>query len=194
MSISSKRLSDRPLAPMILALFAFATPVRAQSDLQQGFSGALRGCEEWVLNPESWRGGPAPFIAAVGLGDRMGLVDEVDPSTLPPPELRVNNHVWRINSTVGAGYILIVSDKIPMCHITGGGDADLQPVVEAVLASDAFTSRWERVSEETVGDMASTTFRNRKAPAFSIVISRARLADQRLDRVQVLATARWKLQ
>jgi hypothetical protein len=37
--------------------------------------------------------------------------------------------------------------------------------------------------------MASSQFRSREDPRFSIVISRAKKPGQRLDRVQVLATA-----
>jgi hypothetical protein len=65
----------------------------------------------------------------------------------------------------------------------------MQPVAEAVLGASNFTSRWEKIDEQTTGDMITTTFRNRQLPAFSILVSRARTAGQRLDRVQVLATA-----
>jgi hypothetical protein len=119
----------------------------------------------------------------------MGLVEKVEEVNLPPEQLRRANHYWRINSTPNAGYVLVVSDRLPMCHITGGGDTDLQPIVEAVLASADFKTRWEQIETKSDGDMASTVYRNRQTPAFSIAISRARLQGQRLDRVQVLATA-----
>ena len=57
---------------------AIAVPANAQSDLEKGFAGALRGCEEWVLNPASWSEGIDPFVATVGLGDKMGLVESVN--------------------------------------------------------------------------------------------------------------------
>jgi hypothetical protein len=76
-----------------------------------------------------------------------------------------------------------------MCHITGGGDTDLQPIVRAVLASSDFKSRWDLVEEVAGGDMVSTKFRSHEEPQFSIVISRAKGPGQRLDRVQVVATA-----
>jgi hypothetical protein len=158
-------------------------------ELQNGFAGSLRGCEEWVLNPSSWAKGSERFVATVGLGDTMGLVDHVEEATLPPPELRRANHYWRINSTPTTGYILIVSDELPMCHITGGGDADLEPVVEAVLKSPDFKSRWEQVSDQSKDDMISTEFRNRKDHRFSMVVSRPKAPRGRRDRVQVLATA-----
>ncbi|WP_332765230.1 hypothetical protein [Phenylobacterium sp.] len=168
-------------------------PVQAQSPLEQGFAGALRGCEEWVLNPKSWASGVAPFVSTVGLGDKMGLVARVDETSLPPKPLRAANRYWRINSTPGAGYVLVVSDQLPMCHVTGGGDTDLQPVVESVLDANAFASRWEKSGEEANGDLITTVFRNREEPAFSILVSRAKAPGQRLDRVQVVATATYKM-
>ena len=175
-----------------IAALAFATPVYAQTELEKGFAGALRGCEEWILNPGSWANGPAPFISAVGLGDKMGLVSQVDDAALPPVQFRQANHYWRINSTTDAGYILVVSDQVPMCHITGGGDADLQPIVESVLVASAFTKRWKRVSQKTKGDIISTEYLNQEDSKFFIVISRANKPGLRRDRVQVLATGIFK--
>jgi hypothetical protein len=181
------------LAILLLAALIVAGPVHAETPLEQGLTGALRGCEEWVLNPKSWANGVAPFVSAVGLGDKMGTVAQVSEAALPPPALRVGSHYWRINSTPGAGFILVVSDQMPMCHITGGGDTDLQPVAEAVLGAATFTSRWEKIGEDTKGEMITTAFRNREEPAFSILVSRARAPGQRLDRVQVIATATFKM-
>ena len=179
-----------------LAAFAAcsAPAAHAQSALEQGFSGALRGCEEWILNPESWIDGLAPFMSTVGLGDRMGLVPQVDEASLPPPPLRGGNHYWRINSTETAGYVLVVSDQMPMCHITGGGNVDLQPIVEAVLASAEFARHWEKFERTDQGDMAMTSFRNRTDPSLSAVISRANRPGGRFDRVQVVVTAKYETQ
>lgn len=175
------------------ATSVLAVPVHAQPNLERGFAGALKGCEEWVLNPASWADGTGPFVKAVGLGGQMGLVEQVEDVNLPPTQLRKANHYWRINSTQGAGYILVVSDQLPMCHITGGGDADLQPIVESVLSSPDFKGRWEQLKNSAIGDMMSTIFRNRQYPAFSITISRAKTAGERLDRVQVMATATYEM-
>lgn len=179
----------RYLFSLIAALLASVAPVHAQTDVEKGFAGALRGCEEWILNPASWAEGVGPFVSTVGLGNKMGLVKDVADVSLPPKELRRGNHYWRINSTEGAGYILVVSDELPMCHITGGGNADLQPVVEAVIASENFEKRWQKVSNGSKDDMVTTIFENREEPSLSITISRAEQPNQRLDRVQVLATA-----
>ena len=183
------------MAKLILLVVALAqsAPSQAQSDLEAGFVGALKGCEEWVLNPASWAEGLGPFVARVGLGEKMGLVDRIDDAAMPPRGMRQANHYWRINSTQQAGYILVVSDRLPMCHITGGGSADLQPSVEAVIKSADFGQRWEAVADQSMGDMTSTQFKNREDPAFSIVISRPSSAGQRTDRVQLVATATYRL-
>jgi len=170
---------------------AFSAPSEAQSDLENGFEGALRGCEQWVLEPATWSGGLDEFAAK--LGDEAGWVQSVDDAALPPKELRIANHYLRINSTLNAGYILVVSDRVPFCHITGGGGTDLQPSVEAVLASGDFKSRWERVKDESKRGMTSTLFRNLEEPKLEIMISRAKMPGERLDRVQVLATADFDL-
>lgn len=175
------------------AALAASTPVTAQTELVQGLAGALKGCEEWVLNPASWAQGTDQFESAVGLGDKMGLVETAVEAQLPPKELRAANHYWRINSTSDAGYMLVVSDQLPMCHITGGGSVDLQPIVQAMLADQAFQDRWEKVAERPKGDMIWTKYRNREEPGFTMVVSRAKQPGQRLDRVQVLATAMMSL-
>lgn len=173
----------------LLALAVVTSPApEAQPALEEGFVGALRGCEEWVLNPGSWIDGVEPFVSAVGLGNKMGLVAQVDEASLPPVPLRRANHYWRINSTETAGYVLVVSDEMPMCHITGGGSLDLQPSVEAVLASKEFGARWEATERSEAGDMTSTFYRNRTDPSLTVVISRADAPGARLDRVQVLVT------
>ena len=179
----------RYLLPAILVCGALASPAHAEPNLEKGFDGALRGCEEWLLNPASWADGTGPFVEAVGLGSQMGLADRVEEVNLPPAQLRRANHYWRINSTPNAGYVLVVSDQLPMCHITGGGGVDLQPSVERVLSSPDFNQRWQSEKSAGIGGMATTVFRNREDPALSITISRAGKSGERLDRVQVLATA-----
>ena len=175
-----------------LASAALSVPAQAEPSLERGFDGALRGCEEWLLNPASWADGPGPFIKAVGLGNEMGLVESVEEVNLPPKNMRRANRYWRINSTPTAGYVLVVSDQLPMCHITGGGGTDLQLSVQTVLSSSNFTGRWEQLKNGSQGDMSTTSYRNRQDPDLSITISRAKSAGQRLDRVQVLATATYR--
>ncbi|MBH0112931.1 hypothetical protein I5E68_08205 [Novosphingobium sp. YJ-S2-02] len=70
----------------------------------------------------------------------MGQVASVAEVNLPPEAWRAGNIYWRINSTLNAGYVLVVSHRMPICHLTGGGAEDLQPVVVEVLASAEFGS------------------------------------------------------
>jgi hypothetical protein len=172
-------------------VFAASTPAAAQSDLELGFDGALRGCENWVLDPTTWANGLEGFASKLGLGDKAGWVASVDEAALPPPQMRAANHYLRINSTPNAGFVVVVSDRAPFCHITGGGRTDLQPIIESELASDTFKGRWEYVVSRARGDMVSTTFRNRTDPKFQMVVSRAAKAGARLDRVQALASAQY---
>lgn len=112
------RLMLRTVATLSLLFAAMPASAQDSSALADGFAGALRGCEEWVLNPASWSEGPEPFLAKVALGDSIGLVGSLAAAQLPPEDLRLANHYWRINSTPTAGYALVVSDRLPMCHIT----------------------------------------------------------------------------
>lgn len=177
-----------------LVASAMVSPVYAQPALESGFAGALRGCEEWVLNPASWVDGTDPFVRAVGLGEQMRSVRTVEGVNLPPAQMQVANHYWRINSTPRAGYFLVVSDQVPMCHITGGGDTDLQPAIIAVTSSAEFAAHWEQVETSVRGDMVSSLYRNRREPKLSMVVSRASGPGQRLDRVQVIATATYQIE
>jgi hypothetical protein len=170
-----------------------AAPATAQSDLVEGFEGALRGCENWVLKPETWADGLGYFATKLGLGNKAGWVQSVDDAALPPKQLRVANHYLRINSAANAGFILVVSDRVPFCHITGGGGIDMQPVVEASIASSDFKNRWEKINDQSLSDMASTTFRSRDDPKFQMTISRAKKPGERMDRVQVLVSGVYDL-
>jgi len=175
------------------SVFASSTPAIAQWDLELGFDGALRGCENWVLDPATWADGLEPFASKLGLGDRAGWVSSVNDAALPPSEMRVANHYLRINSTPTAGFILVVSDRAPFCHITGGGGTDLQPVVKSELASETFKGRWQEVKTQSRGDMVSTTFRSRIDPKLQMVVSHAIKVGSLLDRVQVIASAEYDL-
>lgn len=180
-------------AGLVAAVLAASAPAAAQSELTVGFDGALRGCENWLLEPATWADGLGSFASKLGLGDKAGWVTSVNEAALPPPQMRVANHYLRINSTPNAGYILVVSDRAPFCHITGGGGVDLQPIIESELASESFKGRWQEVKSQSRGDMVSTTFKSRADPKLQMVISRAAKARDRLDRVQVLASAQFDL-
>lgn len=161
--------------------------------LRRGLDGALRGCEIWVLDPSSWLENPARFLSAVGLPGAVFETEGLPEPLLPPEPFRKGNRYWRINAGADAGYALVVSRDIPMCHITGGGGADFQPTVEGVAASSDFSKRWERTGEEHRDGMVSTLYRLREEPKLSLVLSRADAPNARRDRVQVIATATYDL-
>ncbi|TYC92769.1 hypothetical protein [Novosphingobium sp. BW1] len=163
--------------------------VPADPALVEGLAGAFRTCQLWILNPDSWASGPEVFHEQVGLGSAMGLVEQVDEINQPPEVWRQGSHYWRINSTQRAGFVVVVSDQLPVCHVTGGGDADFQPVVLKVLESASFKGAWREVDEAARGGMVSTTFVSREEPDFTMVLSRVAAPGARRDRVQVVVSA-----
>lgn len=178
---------------IVVLSLAMTAPANGQAELEEGLSGALRGCETWVLEPETWADGLGQFTAKLGLGNKAGWVPSVDQAALPPEQLRLANRYFRINSTATAGFILVVSDRVPFCHVTGGGGTDLQPIVEAVLSSSDFKKNWQKIEDRSRADVLSTTFRSRKDPKLQITISRAKKPGERLDRVQVVASGIYDL-
>ncbi len=146
-----------------------------------------------MLDPTSWSGaqGLAPLVELTGLGTRINVVPSVIDAAMPPEEFRVANHYFRIDATRGEGFFLVVSDQLPICHITGGGVNDMQPVVEQVLASATFLARWEDTGEERDGAIISSFYRHRLVPQMELVISRPGAAGQPHDLTQVIATARY---
>ncbi|RZI58037.1 MAG: hypothetical protein EOP94_03420 [Zymomonas sp.] len=193
--IEMERLPRLLLAfTMLLAISGSASAQEPFADpLRSGLEGALRGCEIWVLDPSSWLDDPARFLAAIDLGGAVFETESLPEPLLPPELFRRSNRYWRINAGPNEGYALVVSSDIPMCHITGGGGVDFQPVTEAVAASPQFLKRWERLGDEHRDGMISTFFRLREERKLSLVVSRADAPGGRRDRVQVTATATYDL-
>lgn len=176
-----------------LAALVVASASHAETPLEAGFAGAIRGCESWVLDKSWMEHNPSEgftrFRTDVGLGDRIGLVEAVPDLLLPPPGLRVANLYWRINATERTGLYLIVSNRLPFCHITGGGADDLKPAIDAVVASDAFTTHWRVGVSTKRGAVTSTSFTNAKDPLFSLIITRPDVGRPSPTGVQIVATA-----
>lgn len=181
---------ERPAA--VVSSGPVASP-QAQAAATKGFAAALKGCEEWVLNPASWASGTEPFIQSMGLGNGLRKLDRVDAAYLPPPQLRLANHYWRIEPAPGVALILVVSDRLPMCHITGTGNSDLQPAIEAVLSSKAFTGRWKLVRESARDGILSSQYRSTKEAKFWIVVSRPTAPGPASNGTLVIATAQYEL-
>ena len=165
----------------------------ASTPVQEGFAGALRGCETWVLDPSSWADGTRSFESKVGLGSMMGMVDNVGEASLPPPAMRRANHFWRINASADSGYVLVVSDQLPICHITGGGGTDIRTAVTTTLTAPEFSRHWTKTGEHSANGLVSTEYRSVVDPKFSIIISQPSADSWSLDRVQVIATAQYQL-
>lgn len=166
-----------------------AMPLSAEPPLEEDFEGVLRACDIWLTSPDSWRDGTEPFVTSAGFGDRMEEVQSVPELMLPPENLRVENRYWRISSSPDAGYVLVVSERYPFCHISGGGPEDFQPIVERVLNGNSFLDKWEHAGDRTRDDMVTTAFRNREDSTLAILVSRGTEPGLRRDRVQVIATA-----
>jgi hypothetical protein len=55
---------------VVVIALAMSGPAAAQSDLENGFAGALHGCEQWVLEPATWADGLDKFSSKLGLATR----------------------------------------------------------------------------------------------------------------------------
>lgn len=163
------------------------------AQMAAGMDGVFLACESWVLDPGSWTGaeGIAPLVELTGLGNRIYPVPTVIDAAQPPAEFRVANHYFRIDATSRSGFYLVVSDRLPICHITGGGGVELHGVVTDVLASAPFLARWEEIDESADGAIISTVYRHRLVPEMEMVVSRKAAAGGFNDLVQVIATAQY---
>lgn len=161
----------------------------AEPGLVDGFAAALRGCETWVLDPTSWRDGPQRFVASMTGAVTVSRPQMIPDRAQPPAGLRRGNEYWRVSGPGRAGFFLITSTEIPMCHIVGDAQGDYGSSVAAVLASARFVARWERSGERAVGGRIVTTFLNRTAPDLELTVSRP-AADGPGPGGEVTATAR----
>jgi len=165
-------------------------PAPDPAGLASGLDGTFIACESWVLDPASWSGaeGIAPLVAISGLGARLYPVPGVIDAALPPAEQRQANHYFRVDATSGEGFYLVVSDQLPMCHITGGGVNAMTGAVEQLLASAEFLRRWEKVEESTNSGVITGFYRHRLAGELELAVSRMGAA-RPTDMVQVVASA-----
>ncbi|WP_152048348.1 hypothetical protein [Aureimonas psammosilenae] len=177
-------------AVLLLALLMSAAPAQADPAHETGFAAALRGCEAWALQPASWNDGPGPFLAAIGLGNRVTSLAKVPPSALPPPELRRGLKHWKVPVSPKAGFVLTVSDALPICHVVGQGEGDFASSIEAVIASPEFAARWEKLEDlPSPSGVSSTSFRSREEPKFTLTLSRRLDVPPETRAVKVIATA-----
>ena len=147
---------------------------------------AIVACERWLLDPASWAGNMQAFGRDAGLQPQASVPDVA----LPPPAMRVALHHWRV--PIGEGGILVTaSDRLPVCHLAGGGPFDLNPPVVALLQSAAWNRRWKAAGSTRQGGMATRRFVNLRDPELTMTLSYAAAAGGRTDRVQMIATAQY---
>ena len=179
----------RLAALVLLAGLLTGSPAQAQDAIASGLEGTLRSCERWILDPAVKAGGPDGFPARVGMQGQMKRVQTLPEVLLPPAQFRAANVYWHIAVAQNLGFYMVVSEQIPMCHITGGGVSDLQPSIEAVLASPGFTERWNRYETKDEGGYFTTQFTNRGEPRLMMVVSRAKAPKGPTNGVQMFVTA-----
>jgi len=149
---------------------------------------AIAACERWLLEPASWNGDIAAFGRAQGLRSQA----TVPSVALPPPAMRVSLHHWRVPLGEGGVYVT-TSDRLPVCHLSGGGPFDMQPAIVALRRAPDFARRWQRTGGGREGGMVSERFVSTVDPQLSMTLSHAVAAGGRTDRVQFLATASYQI-
>lgn len=177
-----------------LALALTAQPVlgaemRTQQEIATGLAGVLRGCETWVLDPASWIDGTTPFLEAMNLGEQVSEVASIPDHLKPPTSLRKGNRSFRIDVNDRAGFALVVSTEIPMCHIVGVGFGDFGTAITVVLESEAFRESWHQLKELDHGSSQSIVFRHRQDNRLELTLSQPNPPATRALTIRLLATA-----
>ncbi len=148
---------------------------------------AAAACERWLLDPASWSDDITGFGQSRGLEPQASVPDVA----LPPATLRVALHHWRV-PIGGGGIYVTTSDRVPMCHLSGGGPFDLQPAIAALLGSPQWQARWKPAGDTRRGDMRTRRFVAAGDPDLTMTLSYAAAAGGRTDRVQLLATFQYQ--
>lgn len=149
---------------------------------------AVASCERWLLEPESW----ADDIAGFDRGTILKPATSIPDILLPPPTARVAMHHWRVPLTDG-GVFVTTSDRLPICHVAGGGQGDLQPSVTALFQSPDWNRRWKAANTKRRGEMTSQQFVSLRDPKLTMTLSYATAPGGRTDRVQLIATAQYHI-
>ncbi|MDP1027526.1 hypothetical protein Q5H91_09905 [Sphingomonas sp. KR1UV-12] len=172
------------------ALLLAIAPVAGQADAGSNVAAidrAVAACERWLLDPASW----SDDIAAFGRAEGLEPQDRVPDVALPPPAMRMALHYWRV--PVGKGGIYVTtSDRLPFCHLSGGGPADLQPAVAAAVGTPAFARHWRQTGTGERAGMTSWRFVSTADPAMTMTLSSPASAGGPTDRVQLLATIQYQ--
>ena len=178
-------------APLLALAAIAATPTSAQT-AEVGFNTALAACESWILEPATHAEDVNSFEKRSHLDGRIERQGKLPDIALPPPDLRVNLRSWRVPVGTG-GYFVTVSDRLPMCHIAGGGSDDFQPGIESALKALVSSGRWKTIENRRTDDALSTQLVHGLHRKFVLIVTRAAHPGSRTDRPQVIATARYDI-
>ena len=168
-----------------LLVAAQAVPVEPQS---AAVATSISACELWLLDPASW----ANDVVAFGRDEGLQPQDTVPEVALPPSQFRIALHHWRVSIGEGGMYVT-ASDRLPICHLAGGGPFDLQPPVLDVLRAPAFAGRWKVIETRRKGEMMSERYMSTKDAKLTMTVSYAAEPGQRQDRVQFIATVQYQV-
>ena len=175
-------------APLLIS----ATQPRA-TEIGSGFSASLATCETWILHPESWVDGTEKFQASFELGDFLSPIGTVRNWERPPEPWRVANHYWKIQTAPDTGFTIVVSDQLPICHVTGSGSKDMRPAIESVLSSPEFARHWTKDSDSKQGMLTIRNYHLTENPRFVAVVSVPDDKLWNLERPQVLMSIQFDL-
>ena len=164
------------------AAAAYASPVELAP-----IDTAFLACTSWMGQPDM-RGDASAFAESTGL-ERNGLIAiaDVPEFALPPPPARVDMHHWQVLNGSGA-FLITAAETSPICHIVGGGAADLFAAINAFAAKPSFKAVWREGDRRTSGDMVTRTFSLVADDRVQMTMSHAAEAGARLDRPQLVAS------
>ena len=168
-----------------LLVAAEAAPIEPQS---AAVATAISACERWLLDPASL----ANDVAAFGRDEGLQPPDTVPEAALLPSQFRISLHHWRVSIGEGGVYVS-ASDRLPICHLAGGGPFDLQPSVLGVLRSSAFVERWKVIETQRKSEMISERYVSTEDTKLAMTVSYAFKPGERQDRVQFIATVQYQV-
>ena len=189
-------LTTRRLAALCIGLagLAPAGPLLAQDqalpDTAGAIDAALLGCERWVLFPAIWAEDTTlgAFEDSLGPPTAVTRLAELDEAFLPPTDMRHANHYWRITATDGTMVNLVVSDRLPICHITASGAGEVEAATRGLTDTPGFTARWKAESDDSRPGMRSILYRNREDEGMVAVVSHTTQGGSEIG-LRLIATA-----
>lgn len=162
-----------------------------EPNLKSGIDTSISACENWLLNPAIWVDNIDKFPEISGL-DKNGLVKvrTIPDVALPPPTARKSLHFWHVNIGENGLYVSS-SDRIPLCHIAGGGPSNFVQSSQALIEQPNFRDKWELLDKNISSDIQTLQYNYISDPKLSLTLSFASNDNLRTDRMQFLATLQY---